>query len=105
MKQCKNLNQNKKIDIKKGVAQMPKEKIKSLFQHLRDHLPEAETSPQQQALLDQLAFHLHTIDQPDPKEPSLRELLELLVEEIELEHPKSAAITRQLLDSLSALGL
>jgi hypothetical protein len=84
---------------------MPKQKIKSLFQHLRDHLPEGEASAQQKVLLDQIQYHVHNIDQPDPLDPTFRESLEALINDIESDHPKSAAIARNLLETLAAIGI
>lgn len=84
---------------------MSKTELKSLFQRLRDHLPEGEVSAQQKMLMDQIAFHIHDENTPDPVDPSLRDSVERLVEEIELEHPKSAAVARNILETLAAIGI
>ncbi|TCS44071.1 DUF4404 family protein [Reinekea marinisedimentorum] len=84
---------------------MPKQEIKSLFQRLREHLPEGEASAQQKALLDQIQYHVHNIDQPDPEDPTFRESLESLIADIESDHPKSAAIARNILETLAAIGI
>lgn len=84
---------------------MPKQQIKSLFQRLRDHLPEGEASAQQKTLLDQIEYHVHNIDQPDPPDPSFRESIELLIDDLETDHPKSAAVARNILETLGAIGI
>lgn len=84
---------------------MPKQQLTSLFQRLRDHLPEGEASAQQKMLMEQIAYHLHEQGSPDPIDPSLRNSLELLVEDIETDHPKSAAIAKNILETLAAIGI
>ena len=84
---------------------MPKQELKSLFQHLRDHLPEGETSAQQKMLMDQIAYHLHDENSPDPVDPTLRDSVEMLIEDIEVDHPKSASIARNILETLAAIGV
>lgn len=84
---------------------MPKKQLKSLFERLREHLPEGEASAQQKILMDQIAYHVHDVDSPDPPDPSLRDSIELLIEDIEQEHPKSAAVARNLLETLAAIGV
>lgn len=84
---------------------MPKSELKSLFQRLRDHLPEGEASAQQKMLMDQIEFHIHDENSPDPVDPSLRDSVEHLVEELEIEHPKSAAVARNILETLASIGI
>lgn len=84
---------------------MPKQELKSLFQRLRDHLPEGEASAQQKMLLDKIQFHIHETDEPDPIDPSLRNSVELLVDDLEIDHPKSAAVAKNILEVLAAIGI
>lgn len=84
---------------------MPKKELKSLFDRLRENLPEGEASAQQKMLMDQIAYHLHDNDTPDPIDPSLRDSVELLIDDIETDHPKSAAIARNILETLAAIGI
>lgn len=84
---------------------MPKQKLISLFQRLRDHLPEGEASAQQRMLMEQIAYHLHDEGNPDPVDPSLRDSVEMLIEDIETDHPKSAAIARNILETLAGIGI
>jgi len=84
---------------------MPKQELKSLFQRLRDHLPEGEASAQQKMLMDQIQYHLHAVDEPDPVDPSLRSSVQTLIEDIESDHPKSAAVAKNILETLAAIGI
>ncbi len=84
---------------------MPKKELKSLFQHLRDHLPEGEASAQQKILMDQIAYHLHEDGSPDPVDPGIRESVELLLEDIEQNHPRGAAVARNILETLGNIGI
>lgn len=84
---------------------MPKQQLTSLFQRLRDNLPEGEASAQQKMLMDQIAYHLHDQGSPDPVDPSIRNSVELLIEDIEVDHPKSAAIAKNILETLAAIGV
>jgi hypothetical protein len=84
---------------------MPKKELKSLFQRLRDHLPEGEASAQQKMLMDQISFHIHEDGSPDPVDPSIRTSVETLIEDIESDHPQSAAVARNILETLAAIGI
>jgi len=84
---------------------MPKQELKSLFQRLRDHLPEGEASAQQKMLMEQIQFHLHDDNAPDPTDPSIRNSVETLIEDIETDHPKSAAVAKNILETLAAIGI
>ncbi len=84
---------------------MPKQQLSSLFQRLRDHLPEGEASAQQKMLMDQIAYHLHEQGSPDPVDPSIRNSVEMLIEDIEIDHPKSAAIAKNILETLASIGV
>lgn len=86
-------------------SNMPKQQLKSLFQRLRDHFPEGEASAQQKMLMDKIAYHLHNEGSPDPVDPGIRDSVELLLEDIEQEHPKSAAIARNILETLANIGI
>lgn len=84
---------------------MPKQQLKSLFQRLRDHLPDGEASAQQKMLLEQIDYHIHDVDAPDPVDPSIRNSVELLIDDIESDHPQSAAVARNILETLAAIGI
>jgi hypothetical protein len=84
---------------------MPKKELKSLFQRLRDHLPEGEASAQQKMLMEQIAFHIHDDGSPDPVDPSVRSSVEMLIEDVENDHPQSAAVARNILETLASIGI
>jgi hypothetical protein len=84
---------------------MPKTELKSLFQRLREKLPETEASSTQQMLLNKIQYHIHEEGEANPEEPTLRESVEILLDEIEAEHPKSAAIAKNILETLAAIGI
>ncbi|MFQ3229831.1 MAG: hypothetical protein ACI9DO_001196 [Reinekea sp.] len=89
----------------KGAFTMPKTELKSLFQRLREKLPESEASSTQQLLLAKIQYHIHEEGEENPEEPSLRESVEILLDEIEAEHPKSAAIAKNILETLASIGI
>lgn len=84
---------------------MPKTELKSLFQRLRDHVPEGEASAQQQALINTIEYHIHDENEPDPAEPNLREAIELLIDDLEADHPQGAAVARNILETLANIGI
>jgi hypothetical protein len=84
---------------------MPRKELKSLLERLREHLPEGEASAQQKMLMEQIAFHLHDEGSPDPVDPSIRTSVETLIDDIETDHPKSAAVARNILETLAAIGI
>mgnify|MGYP006072209801 CR=1 FL=1 len=84
---------------------MPKQELKSLFQRLRDHLPEGEASAQQKMLMDQIQYHIHAVGEPDPVDQSLRHSVQTLIEDLESDHPKSAAVAKNILETLAAIGI
>lgn len=84
---------------------MPRQQLTSLFQRLREHFPEGEASAQQKMLMDQIDYHLHDVDSPDPVDPTVRDSVEMLIEDIEVEHPKSASIARNILETLAGIGI
>ena len=56
-------------------------------------------------LMDKIDFHIHSDDEPDPEEPNIRESVELLIDDLETDHPKSAAIAKNILETLAAIGI
>jgi hypothetical protein len=84
---------------------MPKDHLRALLERLRASLDESETSPQQKELLAKVEYHIHNADEPDPEEPSLRETVEMLIEDLSVDHPRSAALARNILESLASMGI
>lgn len=84
---------------------MPTNEAKNTFSKLREAMEDAEVSQTQQELLTRLEYHIHGESEPEPKEPGFLETLEALAEDLELEHPKSAELTRNLIQMLSNIGV
>jgi hypothetical protein len=84
---------------------MPDKKIENLMSELHELFGSEEPSPQQQKLLADLHSHIHSSLDPDSHEPSLTETAELIIESVEQEHPRAAAIVRDLLDTLKNMGV
>ena len=84
---------------------MPKQQIENLISNLHDHFGDDATSPQQQQLIEKMERHIHNVQDPELIEPSFKETVELLIEEVEEEHPKAAAIAREILEVLGNIGV
>lgn len=84
---------------------MPKEELHSLLERLRSTMDERDVSEQQKALLAKVEYHIHNEGEPDPEEPTLRESIEMLVEDLSVEHPRSASVARNVLEALASMGI
>ncbi len=63
-----------------------------------------DISDSQRALLIQLKNHLHNIGDPEPRELSLDESMDILLLDVEREHPNTAALIRSTLNTLENIG-
>jgi hypothetical protein len=89
-----------------GELFMAQEKIRNLISQLHDlYWEDKTTSAQQQRLLQELEWRAHPEGTDEPEEPMPRETMEMLVEEREAEHPKTAAVMRELLETLKNIGI
>lgn len=84
---------------------MPEKELDSLVQRLREHLPESGMSEQQQRLLNQVQYHIHETEKPDQADINLRQSVELLINEIEADHPQGVAVAKKILEALAAIGI
>lgn len=84
---------------------MADQELRSLMERLRATMDESEVSEQQRAMLEKLEYHLHNEGEPDPEEPSLRESVELLIEDLSVDHPRSASVARSVLEALASMGI
>lgn len=84
---------------------MPKDHLRALLERLRATMNEGDVSPQQQELLARVEYHIHNEGDPDPEEPSLQESMEMLIEDLSVDHPRSAAVARNILESLASMGI
>ena len=84
---------------------MPKAQITNLITSLNDRFGDDLTSPQQQQLMSDLQHHIHQWDEQEPVDPSIQETVTVLIEDIEEEHPKAAAIVREIMHILENIGV
>jgi len=84
---------------------MPKEKIEGLISSLHEHFGDDLTSPQQQQLMDSMKHHLHAWGESEQPQPTFKESLEMLLEEVEDEHPKAATLIKEVLKILNDIGV
>lgn len=84
---------------------MPKQKAQYLISQLHDMYGDNVPSDQQRRLLAELELHVHPVGTKDSYEPVPLETLERLVEEVEMDHPRTAAVARELLETLKNIGV
>lgn len=84
---------------------MPKQTLQNLMSNLHDQFGDDETSIQQQQLMQALESHIHGMDEAAPVDPDIQETLTLLVEDIEVRHPQSAAVIREVMEALKNMGI
>lgn len=84
---------------------MPEQKIKNLMSELHELFGDSQVSAEQAALLKSVEDHVHSSAERDLPEPSMLESLELLVSEIEEEHPKASAVVGQIVNALKNMGI
>lgn len=84
---------------------MPKQKIENLMSELHETFGDSEVSPEQEALLKSVEEHIHSSSELEAPEPNLLESLELLVTEIEEDHPRASAVVAEILRTLRNIGV
>ena len=84
---------------------MPKAKINNLMTALHSRFGDDLTSPQQKQLLKELQSHIHAWNEKEPVDPDFPQTVNLLLEEIEEEHPKAAAVMREIMRVLENIGV
>ncbi|MCH8530746.1 MAG: DUF4404 family protein [Saccharospirillum sp.] len=84
---------------------MPKDQLHEMLNRLRETMDEGKPSPQAVELLNKVEYHIHNEGEPDPEEPTLKESIEMLVEDLSVDHPRSAAVARNILESLANMGI
>ncbi len=84
---------------------MPKDQLRSLLERLRETMDETEVSEQQKELMAKVEYHIHNEGEPDPEEPTLRETVEMLIEDLSVDHPRSASVARNILEALASMGI
>jgi len=84
---------------------MPKTTITNLLTSLHDRFGDDLTSPQQQQLMENLQNHIHRWDEKEPVNPDIQETVNLLLEDIEEQHPKAAVVVREIMNVLKNIGV
>ena len=84
---------------------MSKLKLENLITQLHDQFGDDEVSPLQAQLIKTMESHIHTRNEPDFEDPDLRETAELLLQNVELDHPKAAEVIRGILKVLGDIGV
>lgn len=92
-------------DDTRNDAQEPQQKIESLMSELHELFGHQEATPQQQQLMRNLEQHIHEVGEPDVDRPNLVESLEVVLEDIEVDHPRTSAVLRELMATLRNIGV
>lgn len=77
---------------------------KKLFSDLETHL-DSDISDSQRELMQQVKNHIHTENEAEPSDPNLQETLELLLLDIEQQHPKAAIAIKEIIKTLGDIGI
>ena len=83
---------------------MPKHHIEGLITQLHEKFADSDTSPQQDAMLESMQSQLAEWEGPKPPE-NFFETAEMLLQEVEEDHPKAAALVREIINALNSIGV
>ncbi|MES2624053.1 MAG: DUF4404 family protein [Pseudomonadota bacterium] len=84
---------------------MSAEKITGLVTQLHDHITTSTTSPEQEALLLQLHSQLENWEGAPAPDGSPISTAELLLEELDDNHPQLSLVIREIIDALGRIGI
>lgn len=84
---------------------MPQQKAQNLISQLHDMYGDDVPSDEQRRLMAELELHVHPEGTEDEYEPVPLDTLERLVEEMAVNHPRTAAVMRELVDTLKNIGV
>jgi ABC-type transporter Mla subunit MlaD len=84
---------------------MARQKVEGLLTQLHERFADSDTSPQQEALLQQLQGQLEEWEGPLPADGNIVNTAELLLEEVQDKHPQLSRLVSELLDVLGRLGI
>ncbi len=79
---------------------MPKQKLENLMTELHDAFGNDSPSESQKQLLASLEAHIHEFNAAAPIDPTPLETVELLLEQLGEEHPKTSAILTEFIGVL-----
>jgi hypothetical protein len=83
---------------------MPKHHIEGLITQLHERFADSDTSPEQEAMLARMKSQLAEWEGPKPPE-DFSETAEMLLQEVEEEHPKAAGLVREIINALNSIGV
>ena len=83
---------------------MPKQHIEGLLGQLYEKFADSYTSPQQEAMIAQMQSELAEWEGPKPPETFV-ESADLLLQEIQEEHPKAARLLQEIINTLNNIGM
>lgn len=84
---------------------MSQEKIEGLISQLHERIGDDETSPQQARLLARLQGQLIGNEETNPGDGDPRKTAEMLLDELDEQHPKAAMVLRDIIENLHHIGL
>ena len=84
---------------------MARQKIEGLLTQLHERFASSDTSPQQEALLQQLQSQLAEWEGPVPADGNVVMTAELLLEEVKEQHPHLSLIVSEIIDLLGKIGI
>jgi hypothetical protein len=87
------------------APQDSQQKMEALMSELHELFGNQEPTPQQQQLMRNLEQHIHAVGEPDVDRPNLVESLEVVVEDLEVDHPRTSAVLRELVATLRNIGV
>ena len=83
---------------------MPKQHIEGLLSELHERFADSDTSPQQEAMLQQMRGELADWEGPKPSQ-DFYETAEMLLQDIEEDHPTAARLVREIINTLNNIGV
>jgi hypothetical protein len=84
---------------------MSRQDMQTLMTELHELFGHQEPTPQQEQLMRNLEQHVHGQGEPDVDRPDLVESLEVMVEDLEAEHPRTAGVLREMMAILRNIGV
>lgn len=84
---------------------MPKQTLEHLMTTLHERFGSDLSSPEQQKLLQDIESHIHGLNEEEPVDPGVKDTLNLLIEEVEEQHPQVATVVREVMEALKNMGV
>ncbi|MFT6790979.1 MAG: hypothetical protein ACJA04_000179 [Cellvibrionaceae bacterium] len=84
---------------------MSQKTVQTLISDLHDRFGDDLTSPQQQELMKKLKMHAHNLNENEPTDLDFKDTLTVLLEDIEVQHPQEAQVIREVIQTLSNMGI